>query len=89
MNEPRPDYYRKVIAGLTEFQKLMPDLDVAVTGVPPERAVSQYHHMPTTTEEWINQPGVSSIFYLADAIMFSQIFGNLQRVVVLPLHAHD
>lgn len=64
---PRRDYYQQVIAGLNEFQRLMFDLDVAVTGVPPERAVSQYHHMPESLEEWIQQPGGNPMWYLADA----------------------
>jgi len=67
MDEPRQDYYRQVIAGLSPLQKLMLDLDVAVTGVPPERAVSQYHHMPDNLEEWLEQPGGNPIWYLADS----------------------
>lgn len=66
-NIPRRDYYQQVIAGLNEFQRLMLDLDVAVTGVPPERAVSQYHHMPENLEEWIQQPGGNPLWYLADS----------------------
>lgn len=64
---PRREYYQQVIAGLSPFQKLMLDLDVAVTGVPPERAVSQYHHQPQTLEKWLEEPGGNPVFYFADS----------------------
>lgn len=78
---PRRDYYQQVIAGLNQFQRLMLDLDVAVTGVPPERAVSQYHHMPKDLEAWLSQPGGNPLWYLADAgysrVVWSTDTGNL------------
>lgn len=78
---PRREYYQKVIAELPPLQKLMLDLDVAVTGVPPERAVSQYHHMPKDLEAWLEQPGGNPLWYLADAgysrVVWSTDTGNL------------
>ena len=50
---PRREYYQQVIAGLGPLQKLMLDLEVAVLQMPPERIVSQYHHMPDTRiQDW-------------------------------------
>ena len=77
----RDDYLRQVIAGLSPFQKLLLDLDVAVTGVPAERAVSQYHHLPKTLEEWLEQPGGNPVMYLADGgysrVVFNTETGDL------------
>jgi hypothetical protein len=79
--EDRDEYLRSVIAGLNQFQKLLLDLDVAVTGVPPERAVSQYHHLPDSLLKWIEQPGGNPLMYLSDGgysrIVWSTDTGNL------------
>lgn len=78
---PRKDYYASLIPGLPPLQKLMLALDVAVTGVPAERAVSQYHHMPENLEEWFQQPGGNPMWYLADSgysrVVWSTETGNL------------
>jgi hypothetical protein len=78
---PRREYYQQVIAGLGPLQKLMLDLEVAVLQKPPERIVSQYHHMPDTLEKWLEQPGGNPIWYMGDGgysrVVWSTETGNL------------
>lgn len=78
---PRRAYYQQVIAGLSPLQKLMLDLEAAVLQIPPERIVQQYHHMPDTLEEWLNDPGGNPIWYMADGgysrVVWSTETGNL------------
>jgi len=73
MEGSRDDYLRQVAAGLGPLQKLMLDLEVAVLGTAPERIVSQYHHMPETLEQWLEQPGGNPLWYMGD--------GGYSRVV--------
>lgn len=73
MTGDREEFYRQRLAGLPPLQKVMLDLDVAVTGVPAERAVSQYHHYPADLLKWIEQPGGNPEWYLSD--------GGYSRVV--------
>ncbi len=80
---PRRAYYQKAIEGLSEFQRLFLALDVAVTGVRPELAVSQYHHFPKSFEDWLTKEGGGGnpLLYLADGgysrVVFSTETGNL------------
>jgi len=67
MEGDRTDYYRQVANSLPPMQKLILALDVALTGIPPERCVGQYHHQPSTVEEWIQAPGGNPIWYLSDS----------------------
>lgn len=75
------DYYRQVMSGLSPLQKLMLDLEVAVLQKPPERIVSQYHHMPDTLEKWLEQSGGNPIWYMGDGgysrVVWSTDTGNL------------
>jgi hypothetical protein len=59
--------------GLNDFQRLMLNLDAALTGNEPSRIASQYHHYPQTVEKWMAEPGGNPIWYLSD--------GGYSRVV--------
>ena len=67
MEGDRTEHYRQVANSLPPMQKLILALDSALTGIPPERCVGQYHHQPATVEEWIQQPGGNPLWYLSDS----------------------
>jgi hypothetical protein len=48
----RDEYFERLIANLPPMQKLFLDLDVVLTGNPPARVVSHYHHFPKDVTEW-------------------------------------
>jgi hypothetical protein len=68
--------HQRLMAILTPLQRVMLDLDVAVTGVPIEQAVTQYHHYPKTVEDWLNEPGGNPEWYLSD--------GGYSRIIWMP-----
>lgn len=62
-----------VINALNPFQRVMLELDVALTGNSPAKVASQIHHYPESVEAWIREPGGNPLWYLSD--------GGYSRVV--------
>jgi len=53
---------------MNEFQQLMLNLDIALTGnEPPEGLIRQLHHYPPTFEKWMMEPGGNPVWYLSDS----------------------
>jgi hypothetical protein len=66
--------YHERIGRLPPLQRLMLDLDSAVTGVSPAQCIGQYHHYPKTLEEWYEKNAGGNLeWYLSD--------GGYSRVV--------
>jgi hypothetical protein len=61
------DMLRQRVAGLPPLQKVMIELDVALTGHAPTEVVRQYHHYPVSLEHWIKRDGFQLIWYLSDS----------------------
>lgn len=61
------DMLRQRVAGLPPLQKVMIELDVALTGHAPTEVVRQYHHYPVSLEHWIRRDGFQLIWYLSDS----------------------
>jgi len=64
---------KPVIDALNPFQRVMLELDVALTGNSPAKVASQIHHYPKSLEDWISEPGGNPLWYLSD--------GGYSRVV--------
>jgi len=55
------------MGSLPPMQQRILALDSALTGIPPERCVGQYHHQPANVEKFLETPGGHPIWYLSDA----------------------
>jgi hypothetical protein len=66
---------------MNQFQQAMGELDAALTQKSFKEATSQFHHMPQTVAEWIEQPGGNPLWYLSDGgysrVVFSMEGGYL------------
>jgi hypothetical protein len=66
---------------MNEFQQAMGDLDAALTEKDFKEATCQFHHMPQTVEQFVEQPGGNPCWYLSDGgysrVVFSMDSGKL------------
>lgn len=51
---------------MTELQRLMGELDAALTGKSFQEATAQFHHYPHTLEKWLEEDSGNLVWYLSD-----------------------
>lgn len=74
--------YQERVGTLPPLQRLMLDLDTAVTGIAPEQCIGQYHHYPKDVEDWYaKNAGGNLEWYLSDG-GYSRVVWSFERQIL-------